>query len=154
VGYNPLDLTKVDNLGGNCVQSGNNITYTLSFTNLNPNPVSGVTLTDQLPANVSFVSATGGGTEAGGVVTWNIGSLASGASGSYNLVVTVNEPPGGNVINNSTITSVETGQSTVTIVSGVCQVPPPQVPISNWAIILTISLIAAVIYFGRGRFFG
>ena len=154
VGYNPLDLNKVDNLGGNCVQSGSNITYTLSFTNMNQTGVTGVTLTDQLPTNVSFVSCTGGGNHVGGVVSWTIGNLAPGAGGSFDLVVTVNEPPNGTVVNNSTISSAETGQSSATITTGVCQGPPPQVPISNWSIIFAATLMGLFIWFRRGKIFG
>ena len=37
-----------------------------------------MTLSDSLPANTSFVSASDGGAFNGGVVTWNIGSVAAG----------------------------------------------------------------------------
>ena len=37
-------------------------------------------LVDSLPAGVTFVDATNGGTETGGVVTWTTFSLASGAT--------------------------------------------------------------------------
>ena len=57
-----------------------------------------------MPANTTFVSATGGGIEAGGVVTWNIGALAGGGtSGSVQLVVQVGGAvPGGTLISNDT----------------------------------------------------
>src|SRR5258706_278315 len=48
---------------------------------------SGVVISDTVPANTSFVSATGGGTLAAGVVTWNIGNLAAGASADGERVV-------------------------------------------------------------------
>lgn len=153
VGYNPLDLSKTDNLGGNCVQTGANITYTLSYTNLNQTGVTGVTLTDQLPSNVSFVSCTGGGVYAAGTVTWTVGNLAPGASGSYSLVVTVNEPPGGSVVNSCTINSVESGQSSATISTVVCTGPLHQVPLSDWGIVLAATLMGLVIWFRRGKLF-
>src|SRR5207249_3856148 len=63
----------------------------------------GVVITDTVPANTSFVSATGGGTQAAGVVTWNIGALAAGASTSVQLVVAVASPlANGTVITNGT----------------------------------------------------
>ncbi|WP_420840959.1 hypothetical protein [Bathymodiolus platifrons methanotrophic gill symbiont] len=34
----------------------------------------GVTLEDHLPGNVTFVSATGGGTASGSIVSWNTGA--------------------------------------------------------------------------------
>ncbi|WP_210409248.1 DUF11 domain-containing protein [Methanococcoides sp. NM1] len=63
------------------------ITYTLSYTNTNQFSVDNVTITDTLPAGVNFVSATGGGTHSAGVVTWDIGTVAPGASGSVTLTV-------------------------------------------------------------------
>src|SRR2546425_11495060 len=60
---------------------------------------------------MTFVSATGGGSLSAGVVTWQIGPLAAGASGSVQVVVRVNTPlANGSVITNSTfsIDSVET----------------------------------------------
>src|SRR5207249_4778239 len=63
----------------------------------------GVVITDTIPVNTSFVSATGGGTLAAGVVTWNIGALAAGASSSVQLVVQVASPlANGTVITNGT----------------------------------------------------
>src|SRR5438046_6334802 len=57
------------------------------------------------------MSATGGGTLSSGVVTWSIGSLAAGGSGSVQLVVRVNSPlANGRVITDGTysIDSTET----------------------------------------------
>jgi len=67
------------------------------------------------------VSATGGGALAAGVVTWNIGGLAAGASASVTLVVKVNSPlANATVIHNNTysITSAQVGP-----VSGSCSAP-------------------------------
>jgi len=47
-------------------------------TNFGPSSASGVVVTDTLPAGVSFVSATGGGVNTSGVVSWTLGTLASG----------------------------------------------------------------------------
>ena len=55
-------------------------------------------LTDTLPAGVTFVSATGGGTVSGNVVTWPaIASLASGASQGFSVTVTA--PATGTLLN-------------------------------------------------------
>ena len=48
----------------------------------------GVVVTDTLPAGVTFVSASGGGTHSGGVVTWNVGALTV-AAGQQSRTVTV-----------------------------------------------------------------
>ncbi|MFQ5803727.1 MAG: hypothetical protein ACE5JQ_12595, partial [Candidatus Methylomirabilales bacterium] len=76
------------------VQAGSQVTYTLTFSNSSSANVSalGVTLTDTLPANTTFVSASDGGTESGGVVTWSLGDLTPGASGTRTLVVDVASP--------------------------------------------------------------
>ncbi len=58
---------------------GDTIYYVLTVANGGPDAATGVVLTDSLPAGVTFVSATNGGTLSGTAVTWNKGALASGA---------------------------------------------------------------------------
>src|SRR5207249_2332859 len=85
------------------VAAGGNLTYTLSYSNTGNANATGVVLTDTVPANTTFVSATAGGTLASGVVTWSIGNLAAGASGSVQMVVRVASPlANGTSITNST----------------------------------------------------
>ncbi|PYT16815.1 MAG: hypothetical protein DMF51_03805, partial [Acidobacteria bacterium] len=93
------------------VAAGANLTYTLSYSNTGSAGATGVILSDTVPANTTFVSATGGGSLSTGVVTWSIGSLAAGASGSVTLTVRVNSPlANGTAISNGTysIDSAET----------------------------------------------
>src|SRR5438093_1588111 len=85
------------------VAAGGNLTYTLSYSNTGNANATGVVLTDTVPANTTFVSATAGGTLASGVVTWSPGNLAAGASGSVQMVVRVASPlANGTSITNST----------------------------------------------------
>ena len=49
---------------------GQDVVYTVTVTNNGPTAAAAVVATDTLPAGVVFVSATGGDTEAGGVITW------------------------------------------------------------------------------------
>ena len=96
------------------VQAGGQITYTLTFRNSsNTNQTaSAVTLTNTLPKNTTFVSASDGGSLAGNAVTWTIGSLAAGASGSRTLVVKVASPlPNGTLLNNLATISDSAGGS-------------------------------------------
>ena len=80
------------------VLPGVNYIYSITVTNSGPSPASGVNLTSGLPANVTFVGATGGGVTNGSQVVWNnIGSLASGAA--TNLTLTVTAPLRGSVTN-------------------------------------------------------
>ncbi|PYS97102.1 MAG: hypothetical protein DMF50_01730, partial [Acidobacteria bacterium] len=96
-----LTLSKSD--APDPVNAGSNITYTLSYANTGGQNATGVVITDTIPANTSFVSATAGGTLAAGVVTWNIGNLVAGASASVQLVVAVASPlANGTVITNGT----------------------------------------------------
>ena len=54
-----LSVTKA---GPGSVNAANNITYTLTVANAGPSVATSVVVTDALPANVTFISATGGGT--------------------------------------------------------------------------------------------
>jgi uncharacterized repeat protein (TIGR01451 family) len=94
------------------VNAGSTITYTLSWSNTGNMNATGAVLTDPVPANTTFVSATGGGTVSGGTVTWNLGTLNGGANGSVSLVVRVVSPLNdGTVITNSG-ESLDSGQTT------------------------------------------
>jgi uncharacterized repeat protein (TIGR01451 family) len=80
---------------------GSNVTYTITATNNGPDDATGVTVSDPMPAGLTFVSATppAGTSYAAGV--WTIGNLANGASASLPLVATVDVA--GPVTNTATI---------------------------------------------------
>ena len=65
---------------------GEDVVYTVTLRNTGPDTATGVVLTDTIPAGLSFVSATNGGTESGGVVTWNVGNL--GLNEAFTALVT------------------------------------------------------------------
>ncbi len=71
---------------------GNQLTYVLTWTTTGTTPISSVIITDPLPANTSFVSATNGGTNNAGTVTWNLGAHVPGDGGTVTLVVKLNSP--------------------------------------------------------------
>src|SRR5260221_136706 len=52
------------------VTAGNNFDYTITVTNLGPSIAASITVTDDLPANVIFVSASAGGFFNGTQVLW------------------------------------------------------------------------------------
>ncbi|HEY3215102.1 MAG TPA: OmpA family protein [Candidatus Eisenbacteria bacterium] len=80
------------------------ISYTLTVTNNGPSSAANVALRDSLPAGVTFASASDGGTQSGGVVTWpGVASLASGAS--LTRTVTVTAPASGTLLNIASATS-------------------------------------------------
>jgi uncharacterized repeat protein (TIGR01451 family) len=53
--------------------------YKITVTNHKTDAVTNLVVTDELPAGLTFVSASNGGTASGGVVSWNIGTMQSGA---------------------------------------------------------------------------
>jgi len=81
--------------GSATVPATSNLVYTISVTNFGPSSASGVVVTDTLPLGVTFVSATGGGVNTSGVVSWSLGTLASGQVS--NLTVTVAAPASGSL---------------------------------------------------------
>ncbi|MFD2033816.1 COG1361 S-layer family protein, partial [Belliella marina] len=81
------DLDIVKTATSATVVAGENISYTITVSNAGPSDAQDVTITDVLPSGTGFVSATNGGTEAGGTVTWNLGTMAAGASVELTLVL-------------------------------------------------------------------
>jgi uncharacterized repeat protein (TIGR01451 family) len=80
-----------------------NLVYTISVTNYGPSSAGGVTVTDTLPASVTFVSASGNGINTAGVVSWSLGTLGSGQVS--NVTVTVTAPASGTLTNAATVSS-------------------------------------------------
>ena len=63
------------------VAAGDTILYLLTISNTGPTAAAGVAVTDSLPAGLTFVSATRGGTHGAGVVTWPaLPTLSAGSS--------------------------------------------------------------------------
>ncbi|HEX8311245.1 MAG TPA: DUF11 domain-containing protein [Chthoniobacteraceae bacterium] len=93
--------------GPAAVQVGQPFTYTITATNNGPSPAQGVILSDELPAQVTFGSASNGGTHSAGTVTWpSILSIASGADVSYTVTVTA--------VAEGTFTNIARGTATTT----------------------------------------
>ena len=97
-----LSVTKADS--PDPVNAGDNLTYIIHVANHGPQPTD-VTLTDTLPPQVTFVSATpsqGSCNEAGGTVTCNLVTMASGGSATVTIVVNVPlTTPAGTVLRNT-----------------------------------------------------
>lgn len=81
-----LAITKTTPIG--FVGNGVPFTFEISVTNNGPNAANGVTVTDPLPATLTYVSDTCGGTNTP-PWTWAIGTLANGASANCTITVTM-----------------------------------------------------------------
>jgi uncharacterized repeat protein (TIGR01451 family) len=77
--------------------------YTIIATNQSALLASSVVVTDTIPAGLTFVSASGGGVNNGGVVSWALGTLNP-AQGS-NLTLTVTAPLFGSMTNRAIVSS-------------------------------------------------
>jgi uncharacterized repeat protein (TIGR01451 family) len=96
----------VTNTGPATSTEGNNLSYTVTVTNNGPSAATSVVLTDTLGSNLRFVSATAGQgsfTQSGGVVTFSVGSVASGASVTF--TVTAQALEDGSLTNAATVSS-------------------------------------------------
>jgi uncharacterized repeat protein (TIGR01451 family) len=72
---------------------GDTITFGVTVTNNGPNPATNVTVTDLLPAGLSFVSATPSqGSYNAGTGVWSVGSLAVSGSATLLIQATVTSP--------------------------------------------------------------
>ncbi|MGP8080218.1 MAG: DUF11 domain-containing protein [Dehalococcoidales bacterium] len=77
------------------------ITYTVTLTNNGPADATGVTVYDQLPQGVTYVSSsTNQGSYDNTSGNWTVGSVADGASAQLNITVTVNMGTGALEIDN------------------------------------------------------
>lgn len=102
-------------------KTGTNITYQMSYNNLGPGASSNAKITNVLPGGLNFVSATNGGVynAATRTVTWNLGTVPVGFSGSVNLTAQVAAPAGSIIVNTADYTAdltVATPSAAVTTV--------------------------------------
>ena len=99
-----LSITKTDS--PDPLTLPGNLTYTLTVANAGPDAAAAVSVSDTLPAGVSFVSATpsAGSCSGTATITCTLGSLPSGASATVTIVVT---PTAANpaLSNTATVTS-------------------------------------------------
>jgi len=72
---------------GPAFTNANQITYTITYANVGTGVASDATISDQLPVGTSFRAASNGGVNAFGTVSWALGNLAVGATGSVTVTV-------------------------------------------------------------------
>ncbi|QIK62734.1 DUF11 domain-containing protein [Leucobacter viscericola] len=101
-------ILKTDN--SDTVRPGGNLTYDITVGNSSDaSSVSDATVTDKLPANVSFVSATDGGTYNATTrgVTWTGVNLQPSESRVMHVTVRVNDAAHGSVVNTAKVKAAE-----------------------------------------------
>ncbi|MBN1286228.1 MAG: DUF11 domain-containing protein [Anaerolineae bacterium] len=104
----PADVRIVKDAAPNPVIVGDQLTYTLTVTNDGPADAAGVTATDTLPSGVTVGEITpsqGTCNAEGGVVTCDLGSLASGASATITIVVQTPQDEPGTLTNTAAVAS-------------------------------------------------
>ena len=85
----PASLTITKDDVYTVVAPGSMLTYTIDIVNNGAVNLTGLVITDTLPAEVDYVSSSDGGSESDGVVTWDPFDLASAASTQRTLTVQV-----------------------------------------------------------------
>lgn len=88
--------------------NGQNITYTLTVSNLGPDNATGVVVTDVLPAGLTYVSATASsGSYSGGV--WTANNISNSSSATLSIVAKINTT--GSIKNKATVVGNENDNS-------------------------------------------
>jgi uncharacterized repeat protein (TIGR01451 family)/LPXTG-motif cell wall-anchored protein len=137
-----LDLSILKTANPTTVQPKGTVVYTLNVTNAGPDIDHGVVITDPLPADEAFISASGAPCSAStGVVTCTIGDMAAGQS-TVVLLTTTAPSMTGTFPNTATVrgdvteTTLTNNQSTATITVSTTP-PPPGTPQVDLAITKT-----------------
>lgn len=99
------DLAITQSSTPNPVTAGNNITYNLTVINNGPSDATSVTVSNTLPAEVTFQSVTPATcSHSGGVVTCNLGGMVNGSTAPIAIVANVSTSAAGNIINTAEVT--------------------------------------------------
>ena len=119
----------------NNVEQGKQFTYTINYFNIEEGIAKNVAVVDDLPSQVTFVSASSGGVYSSSIhsVAWNLGTMQPFSSGSLTLTVAIpSSTPIGTLLQNIvsiTTTSQESNSNNnqytkSTTVSGSSSLPP------------------------------
>lgn len=115
---------------------GDTLTFTIVTTNNGPSPAEAVTVTDDLPGNVTFVSATGPGgvaitPNAAGDIVFNGGTLADDASFTITVIATINAAATGTVVNPATVTTTTAESNTANNAASATTIINPPDPMTS-----------------------
>jgi uncharacterized repeat protein (TIGR01451 family) len=123
--------------------TGRDLTYTLAYENAGAASAAS-SLTFELPAGTTFVSATNNGTLSGNTVTWSLGTVASGATGTRSVTVQTTASAGATL--NSTATVTGNGSTAVASLPPVAVLAPPQLNVSVAASAPSVSNNSHLLY--------
>jgi uncharacterized repeat protein (TIGR01451 family) len=115
---------------------GQQVTFTVTATNLGPSPATGVVVTDQLPMGLTFVSATpsqGSYDQASG--TWTVGSVAASQSAVLSITATIGQA--GPLTNTATKTAANEDDPNPGNDSGSVSANAPTTPAANLSVTKT-----------------
>ena len=150
------DLAVTKTTASSTLTTGNSVTYTITVTNNGPSAATNVIVTDDLPAGLTFVSATPsqGTCNASDPISCNVGTLNNGASATISVVANVTATSG-TIANTASADGTETdpvgGNNSSTtpaipVVPGAAEAEP--IPtLGEWALIAFAALLglAAVV---------
>jgi len=94
-----LELSKAASVTSAAI--GDTVVYTLSLQNNGPDDATNVTVSDPMPANLQFVSASGAYNPGTGI--WTVGTLTAGNTTNLNITATI--IAGGNAVNTAQVAS-------------------------------------------------
>lgn len=128
-----LSLTKT--ASPDPVAPGGDILYTLTYSNTGNITSPDLYLNDAVPTNTTFVSATDGGTETAGNVSWYVGMLAPGTTLSTTLDVMVDPSVADGTIISNTATLTDNANVNVSssVDTTVTAAPAPIITLSKTA---------------------
>jgi uncharacterized repeat protein (TIGR01451 family) len=106
---------KLEKRASGPIYVGQPVTYTIEGYNSQYATAYGIVVTDTLPANTTLVpgSITGGGIASSGVITWNMGNVPPGTTGTLSFAVIPNASAGGVTQTVATLSTEEVSGSLV-----------------------------------------
>lgn len=141
-----IDLVATKEANPSTVEAGRNVEYTITVSNNGTGTATNVVITDVLPAQTTFFSASAGCTESGGTVTCNVGDIDAGETITRSIVVTVNLDASGEFENTAVVTADQVdatpadnaGAATVTAQAVIASIPTA----SEWGLIIMTILLS------------
>ncbi|MDP6575091.1 MAG: hypothetical protein QF755_01185 [Candidatus Peribacteraceae bacterium] len=119
-GTSTFTITKTDNQTE--VEPGETLTYSIVVTNTSSVDATNVTVTDSLPGDVTYISASDNASHAGGIVTWSNLSISANSSKTLTVTGRVGDSvANGTILTNSAFVNGTQATDTTTVQDGSTQ---------------------------------